>query len=183
MTVSAVIGRSVIPVSSSLSFSRNPLFLPCRQKPDTLEEPVTTPIPKSPPLKAALGKQKEILITDPKFPLTVGVEEPRTVHVNGLFSVSTTTSKAPYLIKDEIERILGHYKIKFSGAGYELLCSHKPQILPGSDLPDAGQEVKFEISVVKLFMVGLHGVVFKKVSGDAWRYKEICQTILKDLRL
>ena len=123
------------------------------------------------------------MITDPKFPLAAGVEEPRTVHLNGLFSVSTTTNKAPYLIKDEIERILGHYKVKFSGAGYELLCSFKPPTAADSDLPDAGQEVKFEISVVKLFMVGLHGVIFKKVSGDAWRYKEICQTILKDLKL
>ncbi|KAK5961494.1 serine/threonine protein kinase KIN2 PWA37_001355 [Arxiozyma heterogenica] len=43
--------------------------------------------------------------------------------------------------------------------------------------------IKFEIHIVKVRIVGLAGVHFKKVSGNTWLYKELASTILKDLNL
>ena len=43
--------------------------------------------------------------------------------------------------------------------------------------------LKFEIFVVKVPLIGLHGVQFKKIDGGTWQYKNMAQTILDDLRL
>ncbi|QLQ82414.1 hypothetical protein HG537_0H01760 [Torulaspora globosa] len=43
--------------------------------------------------------------------------------------------------------------------------------------------IKFEIHIVKVRIVGLAGVHFKKVSGNTWIYKEIASDILKQLNL
>lgn len=45
------------------------------------------------------------------------------------------------------------------------------------------QPIKFEIHIVKVRIVGLAGVHFKKVSGNTWLYKELASNILKDLNL
>jgi len=43
--------------------------------------------------------------------------------------------------------------------------------------------LKFEIFVVKVPLIGLHGIQFKKIDGGTWQYKNMAQTILNDLRL
>lgn len=43
--------------------------------------------------------------------------------------------------------------------------------------------VKFEIHIVKVRIVGLAGVHFKKVSGNTWMYKELASEILRQLNL
>ncbi|KAK4634932.1 Protein kinase [Fulvia fulva] len=50
---------------------------------------------------------------------------------------------------------------------------------------DLGGEMmlKFEILVVKVPLLSLHGVQFKKVEGGTWQYKNMAQKILKELRL
>jgi len=43
--------------------------------------------------------------------------------------------------------------------------------------------LKFEIFIVKVPLLSLHGIQFKKVDGDVMKYKEMAQEILKALRL
>lgn len=43
--------------------------------------------------------------------------------------------------------------------------------------------LKFEIHIVKIPLVGLFGVQFKKVSGNAWMYKALAGQILGELKL
>ncbi|KAK4916192.1 hypothetical protein LTR28_013454, partial [Elasticomyces elasticus] len=43
--------------------------------------------------------------------------------------------------------------------------------------------LKFEIFVVKVPLLSLHGIQFKKVDGGTWQYKNMAQTILNELRL
>ena len=43
--------------------------------------------------------------------------------------------------------------------------------------------LKFEILVVKIPLLSLHGLQFKKVDGGTWQYKRMAETILKELRL
>ncbi|KAK4957756.1 Serine/threonine-protein kinase [Elasticomyces elasticus] len=46
-----------------------------------------------------------------------------------------------------------------------------------------GMVLKFEIFVVKVPLLSLHGIQFKKVDGGTWQYKNMAQTILNELRL
>jgi hypothetical protein len=50
---------------------------------------------------------------------------------------------------------------------------------------DMGREMglRFEIFIVKVPLLSLHGVQFKKVDGGTWQYKNMAQTILNELRL
>lgn len=43
--------------------------------------------------------------------------------------------------------------------------------------------LKFEIFVVKVPILNIHGIQFKKVDGGTWQYKNMAQTILNELRL
>ena len=43
--------------------------------------------------------------------------------------------------------------------------------------------LKFEILLVKVPLLSLHGIQFKKVDGGTWQYKNMAQTILNELRL
>ncbi|KAI4759802.1 Pkinase-domain-containing protein [Aureobasidium sp. EXF-12344] len=51
-----------------------------------------------------------------------------------------------------------------------------------SDLGE-GMILKFEIFVVKVPLLSLHGIQFKKVDGGTWQYKNMAQTILNELKL
>ncbi|EON67428.1 CAMK/CAMKL/KIN1 protein kinase [Coniosporium apollinis CBS 100218] len=43
--------------------------------------------------------------------------------------------------------------------------------------------LKFEIFIVKVPLLSLHGIQFKKVDGGTWQYKNMAQKILDELRL
>lgn len=45
------------------------------------------------------------------------------------------------------------------------------------------RQVIFEVYIVKIGWLGLHGVQFRRISGDSWQYKKICHSILDKLRL
>jgi len=51
-----------------------------------------------------------------------------------------------------------------------------------SDL-GSGMGMKFEILVVKVPLLSLHGLQFKKVEGNTWQYRRMADTILQELRL
>ncbi|KAJ2387145.1 Serine/threonine-protein kinase, partial [Coemansia sp. RSA 2611] len=41
----------------------------------------------------------------------------------------------------------------------------------------------FQIFLVRMPLLGLHGLQFRRVSGPAWKYKDVCSEILKRLKL
>lgn len=49
---------------------------------------------------------------------------------------------------------------------------------------DMGQSMslRFEVFVVKVPLLSLHGIQFKKVDGGTWQYKNMAQKILNELR-
>lgn len=51
-----------------------------------------------------------------------------------------------------------------------------------SDLGDS-MGLRFEIFIVKVPLLSLHGIQFKKVDGGTWQYKNMAQTILNELNL
>ncbi|PIA12604.1 Pkinase-domain-containing protein [Coemansia reversa NRRL 1564] len=46
-----------------------------------------------------------------------------------------------------------------------------------------GNAICFQIFLVRMPLLGLHGLQFRRVSGPAWRYKDVCSEILKQLKL
>jgi hypothetical protein len=43
--------------------------------------------------------------------------------------------------------------------------------------------LRFEILVVKVALLNMHGVQFKKLRGDTWQFKNLASRILQELRL
>ena len=43
--------------------------------------------------------------------------------------------------------------------------------------------LEFEIFIVKVPLLSLHGIQFKRMSGNTWQYKSMADQILKELRL
>ncbi|WPK23761.1 hypothetical protein PUMCH_001007 [Australozyma saopauloensis] len=79
------------------------------------------------------------------------------------------------------------------GGGSDMLVSSRIEqrakhhrVSLGSDedgLPKKKTPLKFEINIVKVPLVGLYGVQFKKTLGNTWSYKTLAGQILKDLNL
>lgn len=49
--------------------------------------------------------------------------------------------------------------------------------------PGGSMILKFEILSVKVPLLSLHGIQFKRVAGKAWQYKDMADQILRELRL
>ena len=43
--------------------------------------------------------------------------------------------------------------------------------------------LEFEIFIVKVPLLSLHGIQFKRMTGNTWQYKSMADQILKELRL
>jgi hypothetical protein len=52
-----------------------------------------------------------------------------------------------------------------------------------SELRGGGMVLQFEIIIVKVPILALHGLQFKRMSGGTWQYKSMAEQILKELRL
>ena len=43
--------------------------------------------------------------------------------------------------------------------------------------------LEFEIFIVKVPLLSLHGIQFKRMAGNTWQFKNMADQILRDLRL
>ena len=43
--------------------------------------------------------------------------------------------------------------------------------------------VYFDVYIVKIPLLGLRGIQFRRISGNSWQYKRICDRILRLLKL
>ena len=112
------------------------------------------------------------------------------VYLKGIFSVSTTSTRPLPEIRADIKRVLKQLDIEFVEIKGGFSCRHAPSIAAephgaGDPLEPtvADGEIRFEIVIVKVPIVSLHGVQFKKVGGDTWQYKAMAEQIVKELRL
>lgn len=164
--------------------------------------------------------------------------------LKGLFSVSTTSSKSPQVIRSDLLRTLDKLGITHKDIKGGYTCLHQPSIefptvsdqaverqtslsgstalgrspskanrklsfrrgsrvratsnvpgLEGADesadsMVDGNQAdrdssliVRFDICIVKVPWFSLHGVQFKRVSGNSWQYKSLASKILSELKL
>jgi hypothetical protein len=139
----------------------------------------------------------------------------RPVFLKGLFSVTTTSTKHPSVIRADLIHVLERIGVKWRESKGRFECVHVPSIdlygqqqrdlLPvheeeataghsengrkeftrgrtAVDIPDL--VVRFEIYIVKVpWLLGMHGLQFRRVGGDPWQYKNMCSKILNELKL
>lgn len=83
------------------------------------------------------------------------------------------------LISSRIEQRARHQRSPTSSAGVD-------DDVTGNDKQDKQSKrtpLKFEINIVKVPLVGLFGVQFKKTLGNTWNYKTLASQILEELNL
>ncbi|KAI9312873.1 hypothetical protein BX666DRAFT_1982764 [Dichotomocladium elegans] len=117
------------------------------------------------------------------------------VFLKGLFSVTTTSTKHPSVIRADLIRVLERIGVKWRESKGRFECVHMPSIdmnrVKPEDSPSASAAiavpdliVRFEIHIVKVsWLLGMHGLQFRRVSGDSWLYKNMCSRILAELKL
>lgn len=138
-------------------------------------------------------------------------ENIKPVFLKGLFSVTTTSTKHPSVIRADLIRVLERIGVKWRESKGRFECVHMPSIdlnkvvvnedntedhqsfssedatavinnTPVVPLPDL--VVRFEIYIVKVpWLLGMHGLQFRRVGGDPWQYKNMCSKILSELKL
>lgn len=102
----------------------------------------------------------------------LSITSPRTSNAQILEEVSTASLETLNNQEDILTNSKAHDMNKFmiDNKGSEQSSKERPPL-------------KFEIHIVKVKLVGLAGVHFKKVSGNTWMYKELASHILKELNL
>ena len=106
--------------------------------------------------------------------------------VSGWFlNVSTTSTKQPHEVLEEICRVLTANKLSYTFEGAFILnCEADVTALLGNESSDGKKaRVLFQMelcSVPKMNLVGLH---FRRVEGGVWNYKKISQKLLAQMAL
>ncbi|KAF8854796.1 hypothetical protein BDZ45DRAFT_26998 [Acephala macrosclerotiorum] len=137
------------------------------------------------------------------------VEDTKPVSLKGLFSVSTTSTKPVQMIRADIIRVLRKLEVAFIDIRGGFTCRHvRKEFMDMQDYEEpalslqserAGRTtydarnphtrdmkfmiLEFEIFIIKVPLLSLHGIQFKRLTGGTWRYKNMADQILRDLRI
>jgi MAP/microtubule affinity-regulating kinase len=95
--------------------------------------------------------------------------------VSGWFlNVSTTSSKLPAEILEELRKVLSANDIEYEhDGGYVVVCKDVAFKNP----------VEFEVEICKVPRLNLFGLHFKRINGSIWNYKKVCNKLLQEMSL
>jgi hypothetical protein len=100
--------------------------------------------------------------------------------LKSLFSVSTTSTKPVHAICADIIRVLNQSNVEFTEIRGGFHCRYVSSI--DAEL-GANLILEFDILVVKVPLLSLHGIQFKSRNGGTWLLKKLTDQILQELRL
>jgi len=119
-------------------------------------------------LERGLDKMKNMLT--PRKSRGAG-DGPVTVSGKGLCNVSTTSHHNPDAVLNELTRAL-----MFKG----IACQQKGYILRGKITDPSGTaKLSFELEVCRIPNLNVVGIRRKRLKGDAWCYKKVCEEVLR----
>jgi len=96
---------------------------------------------------------------------------PATVSGKGLCNVSTTSHHNPDAVLNELTRALVYKGIP---------CQQKGYILRGKVTDPSGlAKLSFELEVCRIPNLNVVGIRRKRLKGDAWCYKKVCEEVLR----
>ncbi|RKP18109.1 Pkinase-domain-containing protein, partial [Rozella allomycis CSF55] len=110
----------------------------------------------------------------PSFPTQVPRQTPiRTVRF--AFSANTTSVKPPDDLIDQLIEILAQQNLMFN--------HHSSYVIDCRYVSGVNQEVVFEIEICKVWLLKIHGIKFRRISGNAMVFKNIIELIIGHLVL
>jgi len=119
-------------------------------------------------LERGLDKMKNMLTPRKRLNSSDG---PVTVSGKGLCNVSTTSHHNPDAVLNELTRAL-----VFKG----IACQQKGYILRGKiNDPSGLAKLSFELEVCRIPNLNVVGIRRKRLKGDAWCYKKVCEEVLR----
>lgn len=90
--------------------------------------------------------------------------------VNGwFFNVSTTSSKQPYEIMDQIFYTLEIFGVEYFPNGFIINCKY--------------EKIEFIVEICRVTRLNLFGVNFKRLSGSFWSYKKLCNKLVGQMNV
>ncbi|XP_066974085.1 maternal embryonic leucine zipper kinase-like [Macrobrachium rosenbergii] len=96
---------------------------------------------------------------------------PSVVESKNMYNVSTTGSKNPDQVLSDLRRALLNKGI---------LCNQKGYTLRGKVRDDVGgAKLSFELEVCRVPRLDVIGIRRKRLKGDAWIYKRVCEEVLR----
>ncbi|XP_018021470.1 maternal embryonic leucine zipper kinase [Hyalella azteca] len=120
-------------------------------------------------IEKSLDKMKTLLT--PRRRLPTHNSGPILVHSKNLYNVSTTGSNDPDLVLSDLRRALHNQGIHCTQKGYTLRGKVEDKV--------GGARLSFELEVVLVARLNLVGVRRKRLKGDAWIYKRVCEEVLR----
>lgn len=106
-------------------------------------------------------------------PRGLGGNGPR--KVKALYNVSSTSTRSSDEVLDELKRVLEDRDIMYKEKGYALRCK---------SIDDRGKVLlEFEMEVCLIPKMEMIGVRRKRMKGDTWAYKKVCEELLASAKL
>jgi len=99
------------------------------------------------------------------------VHRPTVITGKALCNVSTTSNPNPDQVLDELTRAL---------VAKGIPCQQKGYILRGKIKDASGMaKLSFELEVCRIPNLNVVGIRRKRLKGDAWCYKKVCEEVLR----
>ncbi|XP_073252861.1 maternal embryonic leucine zipper kinase-like [Porites lutea] len=106
-------------------------------------------------------------------PRGLGGHGPR--KVKALYNVSSTSTRSSDEVLDELKRVLELADIMYKQKGYALRCK---------SIDERGKVIlEFEMEVCLIPKMEMIGIRRKRMKGDTWAYKKICEELLSAAKL
>jgi hypothetical protein len=134
------------------------------------------PAPPAPPAPRPVSRLRSMAAAVLSlFGSSRSVVTPRSVR--GVFSVATTSTRAPEEVRQDILRVLHEMRATFDEDGFRIRSSLRRV---GEDVAS----VTMELEVCTVAGIGgVTGIRLKRIRGDTWSYNRACQALLGQLRL
>ncbi|KAF2348556.1 Kinase associated domain 1 (KA1) [Trinorchestia longiramus] len=116
-------------------------------------------------IEKSLDKMKSLLT--PRRRLPSETNGPALVHSKNLHNVSTTGSSSPDAVLNALTRALHNKGIHCTQKGYTLRGKVEDTV--------GGARLSFELEVCRVARLNLVGIRRKRLKGDAWIYKRVCE--------
>lgn len=140
---------------------------------------MSTPLPESEDKSPDIAAQK-----------LAGLSDPTSINQ---FGAATTSMLPPLAILDEMRRALAKEGIQFTQLGPgKLLCQFEATPRASFKRERSNEArvsfmddslILFEMEVCLLSQLGMHGIKFRRLGGDMWRYKERVAILVQSMKL
>ncbi|EIE80994.1 hypothetical protein RO3G_05699 [Rhizopus delemar RA 99-880] len=167
-------------ITRSLAADAPTPLVPRSEIPDIVQRPKKSSTPR----RMTVGQSPLDVQYHPKSPIKpkttaqgTADEDIKPVFLKGLFSVTTTSTKHPSVIRSDLIRVLERIDVRWRESKGRFECVHMPSIdlkkvvdQKDQAVPVPDLVVRFEIYIVKVpWLLGMHGLQFRRVGAIIYK--------------